>query len=285
MTLFLHIENPTPERYRQFLQFTVTPETREVVTFFHFQKPTRATALKALEDTQEAFSQNRELKFRLFSTFAKGQFYPPALLRRLLRSSCTVILPQPKPALENQLLRAGVRTGLQQEPPCYTPETAKDFDRWLHDPAADPNPAYTNLLSAMLLQIPSPDCRRSSCITRYYYLDAADTLYLCPQERSARTRLGALGQAGSAMELFAGEGPMKVLETAVLRRESCKGCDRFALCQGGCPLAEAHCDSYKNTARAIETALAELTDLQGLNPYATRLLLHAAAFGKSVFGP
>jgi len=280
MTLFLHLEAPTPERYQKLLRFTVTAETTEIVTFFHFQKPTRATVLGALEAEQEAFSLEKEVKFRVFCTFPKGQFYPPALLRRLMRIGCTVILRQPQSSLENRLLRAGIRIGLQQDPPRYTPETPEQFSDWLRDPAALPNPAYMNLLSAILLQIPSPDCRRSSCITRYYYLDAQDLLYLCPLERSDRTRLGQLGQAGNARELFAGEAPMSLLETAVTRRESCKHCSCFSLCQGGCPLADADCENYQKTVQAVEDALHALRDLQGLNSHATRLLLHAAAFGK-----
>lgn len=110
------------------------------------------------------------------------------------------------------------------------------FNEWLQDSEAVWLEELEDMSGSLLTGLPTSDCRYSSCLGKYLYLDADGRVYFCREKR----RETCLGRAEELSEqLFDKDSYQRVLEGAIRQRRSCgESCGIYSFCKGGCPLEE-----------------------------------------------
>ncbi len=168
-------------------------------------------------------------------------------------------------------------------------EFLKFFPDWLEDPDAVWPESFQDGISSLMTGLGSSDCRYSSCLGKYLYLDADDYLYFCKEKRQDAC-LGRLQELSGP--LFEQERYQKALKRAIDRRRSCReSCAIYSFCKGGCPLEmreDSSCQELKQQIDRIQEVLEkELpTAFENVgNPCVRQLCLSLIAYGFRFVSP
>lgn len=154
------------------------------------------------------------------------------------------------------------------------------FDEWLYDVDGVSVRTFAAYLN-MALGGKSRICNCSSCHGKYICLTPDGNLYNCGREGLTAYPFGNIENIGGIGEAFSSEGAKKLIGGSIARREKCKSCEYFSLCQGGCAdiaigenglenIPEISCYLFKTVYSHIVAKIGEViekkTPLDRLNP-------------------
>jgi uncharacterized protein len=146
------------------------------------------------------------------------------------------------------------------------------FDAWLNDRDAKMplSPHFFYVLSA--LGDPQPaDCAHNSCLTRWICVYPNGDVYPCGKACPEEYRLGNIMEVESISDLFKTEGFRTILIDSVERRNTCKDCEIYDKCMGGCTIDAYYegdpqeaggfsCVTYKAIYSHIDAFLKDIID-------------------------
>lgn len=118
----------------------------------------------------------------------------------------------------------------------YIEQCCKMFDYWMYD-CINPvklQPYYTYLRD--IVENTSSGCQRTSCLGRWIALYPNGDIYLCVRENRLEYRYGNILNIEQVDSIWETHMFRKLLDTAVAKREKCRGCQVYQYCHGGCPI-------------------------------------------------
>ena len=108
------------------------------------------------------------------------------------------------------------------------------FDYWANDTSGKTHISYfKNILDFILFKKKSL-CSFTSCLGRWVGVHFDGTLSPCNRYFPDRYSLGNIYDYNDIGEAFESHGFQLLLQEAIVRREKCKNCEIYDLCNGGC---------------------------------------------------
>lgn len=154
------------------------------------------------------------------------------------------------------------------------------FDHWLYDTnGVDVRTFSTFML--MALGKGYKICNYCSCHGKFLCIDSVGNFYNCARSSMQDYLLGNVNEVEKIDELWHSEGFARLLKGAIERRNKCKDCEYFSVCQSNCSdtaifekglnnIAEEACLRFKVLFSYIKEKtlkiLEEKVDLSKLNP-------------------
>ena len=119
------------------------------------------------------------------------------------------------------------------------------FDHWLFDTDGVDVRTFTSYM-LMALGKNFKTCNHCSCHGKFLCIDSNGDFYNCARSSMHAYPLGNVNEVSSVSDLLHSKGFEQLLRGAISRREKCKGCEYFNLCQSNCSDTAIYEDGLEN---------------------------------------
>lgn len=173
---------------------------------------------------------------------------------------------------------------LALDPDEYISGCIRVFDKWMNDPDAGIPlmPFYQYVMTVINNSPNASDCAHASCLMSWICVHPNGDVYPCGKACPEELRMGNILEMDSISDAFDSDGFAEMLRGSISRREKCRECEIYRLCNGGCSVDAMiengmtenggfSCVTYKavmlHIKSEIERILRDKPDLSGYNRY------------------
>lgn len=121
------------------------------------------------------------------------------------------------------------------------------FDHWLYDTQGVDVRTFTSFM-LMALGKGYKTCNYCSCHGKFLCIDSIGNFYNCARSSMHEYLLGNVNEVEKLEQLWQSEGFAKLLKGAIARRNKCKDCEYFSICQSGCSDTAIYENGLENIA-------------------------------------
>lgn len=117
----------------------------------------------------------------------------------------------------------------------YIEEMRKLFLYWYNDKKCCIHLQPFEYYIAMLKGLPNRECTNASCLLSFLSMDYDGNIFTCSRFYENEFCYGNIRNIKNISEIYDSKGFLRILESAVVRRQKCsEACSLYKYCQGGC---------------------------------------------------